>query len=106
MEGPVSTLKLASAMARYAGHANEITAGNIARGDMPGAVGNRIPSFAETIRRFDRSLDPKIESTGQAINLETEMLDLAGAKGTHESAVAVWKSTLKMMRLAIGAPQS
>ena len=102
MDSPVSLLKLTSAMARHAGHVHDVTARNIARADMPNATAERLEPFEASLRRLEHARPPRRSDTGMAINLEAQMLTMAEASSTHDAALTVWKSTLKMMRLAVG----
>ena len=105
MEANVSILKLTSAMARHATHAHQITAQNLSRTDIPDATRHHVRGFEASLRALSRSENPKVINSHKAIDVEAEMLSAAQAKGRHEAAIAFWQSGLKMMRLAIGAPQ-
>lgn len=105
MDHGLSILKLASAMTRHATHAHAATASNIARADVPEATASKVASFRQSLRSLEQDKAPELEDTGQAINIEREMLSMAEASGQHGAATAVWKSTLNMLRLAISGPQ-
>ena len=105
MDHGLSILKLASAMARHAGHAHAATASNIARADVPQATASKAASFRESLRALEKGQSPTIDETDQAISIEKEMLTMAEAAGEHSAAMAVWRSTLNMLRLAITGPQ-
>ncbi|MEO1657079.1 MAG: hypothetical protein AAFR65_05110 [Pseudomonadota bacterium] len=105
MDHGLSILKLASAMARHAGHVHAATASNIARADVPEATARKAASFRQSLRALEQGKTPQDEDTGQAISIEREMLSMAEASGQHGAATAVWKSTLNMLRLAITGPQ-
>jgi len=105
MESSVSLLKLTGAMARHASHAHRITADNLSRADIPEATRLKVQNFQASLRKLDRAQDPIVFDTGRPIDLEEEMLSAAKAKGQHEAALAFWQSGLKLMRLAVGAPQ-
>lgn len=105
MEPSVSILKLTSAMARHASHVHQVTAQNLSRADIPDATRHQVRSFEASLRALSRFEGPKVIDSQTAIDVEEEMLSAAQAKGRHEAAMAFWQSGLKMMRLAIGAPQ-
>ncbi|MEM6912653.1 MAG: hypothetical protein AAF511_01605 [Pseudomonadota bacterium] len=105
MDHGLSILKLASAMARHAGHSHAATASNIARADVPEATVSKAMSFRESLRALQKGSEPDVEDTGQPISIESEMLSMAEASGRHGAATAVWKSTLNMLRLAVSGPQ-
>ena len=102
----VSTLTLASAMARHAAQSHAVTAQNVARADVPGATALRVKEFRETLGPDALGSERLLEDTGQAINIEREMLSMAEASGMHGASMAIWKSTLNMLRLAASGPQS
>ncbi|MEO1042584.1 MAG: hypothetical protein AAFX52_09850 [Pseudomonadota bacterium] len=105
MDHGLSILKLASAMARHAGHSHAATASNIARADVPEATASKALSFRQSLRALEKEAEPGLEDTGQSISIEKEMLSMAEASGRHGAATAVWKSTLNMLRLAVTGPQ-
>ena len=105
METGLSVLKLTSGMARHAGHAQAATARNIAQADIPGTEPLRVKSFAESMDAMARGEAPGSFIEQAPLSLETEMLTLAKAKGQQDAAVAVWKTALDMMRLAVTGPQ-
>lgn len=106
MDNGVSILKIAGAMARHAGHLHQVTASNIARADIPGARQARIESFELSLAELERGGEPRSSMSEAPLELERELLTMAEARGRHDAALAVWKSTLTMMRLAAGAPQA
>jgi flagellar basal body rod protein FlgB len=103
MEAPISTLKLASAMARHAAHSHSAVTSNLARADIPGAERVQMQSFEEMVRSGQPT--PTARATGEAISVEREMLDLAEAGSGHDAALTLWKSTLNRLRMAVAAPR-
>ncbi|MEM1379042.1 MAG: hypothetical protein AAGH41_00305 [Pseudomonadota bacterium] len=93
-------------MAAHASYQHNVVAQNIARADIPDARRLLVSEFERSLRRAEQGNPPRTREGRDAIRLETEMLSMAEAKGRHDSALTIWKSTLKMMRLAIGAPQA
>ncbi|GGY43870.1 hypothetical protein [Parvularcula lutaonensis] len=104
MDHGVSILKLTSAMARHAAHAHAVTADNIARADIPGARAKAAADFQASLRGAG-SPEFRARDEGGLVSIEREMLAMGEARGRHDAALAVWKSTLSMMRIAIGGPQ-
>jgi flagellar basal-body rod protein FlgB len=103
MEAPISTLKLASAMARHAAHAHSAVSSNLARADLPKAERISVQSFEEMVRGGGDT--PALRPSGEAISVEREMLSLAEAGSGHDAALTLWKSTLNMLRMAVAAPR-
>lgn len=105
MAQEISLLKLSSAMARHATRAHGATADNLARADVPGAKRRELVAFQDALKASNGTGDLAPELTREPIKLDAEMLSMAEARGQHEAALSVWKSTLGMLRLAIRGPQ-
>ena len=105
MDTALSVLKLSSGMARHAAASQMATARNIAQVDVPGTKALRVKSFAESFDRLDQGDAVEEYTENKAVSLENEMLTLAEARGRQDAAVAIWKSALDMMRIAVGGPQ-
>ena len=105
MDTALSVLKLSSGMARHAAASQMATARNIAQADVPGTKALRVKGFAESFDELERGDEIQQYTENKAVSLEAEMLTLAEARGRQDAAIAMWKSTLNMMRLAVGGPQ-
>jgi flagellar basal body rod protein FlgB len=100
----LSVLKLTGAMARHSGHANAVTADNLARADIPGAKARATEEFRDALAGR-RAGAPQIDELNRPISTETEMLSMARHAGRHDAALGAWKSTLGLMRLALSRPE-
>ncbi|NNU15373.1 hypothetical protein HK107_03405 [Parvularcula sp. ZS-1/3] len=105
MAQEISLLKLSSTMARHATQAHGATADNLARVDVPGAKRRELIAFQDALKASSGGREVAPELTREPIKLDAEMLSMAEARGRHEAAMSVWKSTLGMLRLAIRGPQ-
>lgn len=105
MDTALSVLKLTSGMARHAADMQVATARNIAQIDVPGTKPLRVRSFNDSLEQIGRGEAPEQYEEQKPLSLETEVLTLAQARGRHDAAVAIWNTTLDMMRLAVGGPQ-
>lgn len=116
----LNNIKLLDTMSAMAGHAAErhtLIAGNIANADTPGFKAKDLQPFAEV---FEASLHSQlniktvdttpiqmavgdIESpNGNTVSLEQQLMMSAQTKADHDMALAVYKKSLDMMRMALG----
>lgn len=95
-----SLLGLTSAMARHAGHVHQVTAGNVARADVPGARATEAARFSDVLRG-----DAAPRQTRERVSLDREMVQMARNAGRHDAAVTVWSRALDMVRLAGSSPR-
>ncbi|MGB3246028.1 MAG: FlgB family protein [Sulfitobacter sp.] len=117
--------QMSAAMARHAGQRQAVTAQNVANADTPGYVARDLPEFASfysasdtaSLQRASRSKhlngmmpgqDAPITRTpgegspnGNQVSLETELLKSVDAKRQHDRALAIYKSSLSVLRSAI-----
>lgn len=119
--------KMASGLARHATNRQEVVAKNIANADTPEYRAQDVASFAEVYRDNDfgaqlkqtrpghiltaqdisqpnKVFDASGASTpnGNTVSLETEMMKSVEARHEHELALSVYKSSLNILRGALG----
>ena len=122
-------LTKAVGLAKHAAARQSVIAQNIANADTPGYRAKDIASFADTFRTDDGSalrttrarhlsggaaaghadLDPQtvfragaMSPNGNSVALEAEMMAAAEAKRDHDLALTVYKTSLGIMRTALG----
>lgn len=121
--------KMAHAMAVHAGQKQAVAAQNVANSDTPEYKAQDITAFKDTYQRSsveggilaqkstrashlhgigDNNLAPTFEDpsgvgnpNGNTVSLETEMLKSLDAKRQHDRAIAIYKSTLGMLRTTL-----
>ncbi|MGY9048812.1 hypothetical protein P775_15395 [Puniceibacterium antarcticum] len=116
--------KTAMALAQHAGSQQSTSAQNIANADTPGYKAHDVMGFAEMMQKHAgpdqlratrvghlmnrtpveiptterrESADPN----GNSVSLETEMLTAVDAKRAHDLSMAVYRSTLNILRTSI-----
>jgi flagellar basal-body rod protein FlgB len=119
--------KMASGLASHAASRQEVIAKNIANADTPAYRAKDIASFADTYASGD--FDTGIRATraahlidtqetsqgytpldapgagspnGNTVSLETEMMKATQVRQQHETALAVYKSSMNILRTSIG----
>ena len=106
-----------SAMSRHAAQRHAVIAENIANADTPGYQAKDITPFSELYNqamREGRAVsgnsaelilsggDNAMSPNGNSVSLEQQMMLSAQVKGSHDMALAVYKKSLDMMRMAVG----
>lgn len=118
--------RMAHAMAEHAGARQAVIARNIANADTPGYAARDIPSFQAVIeadnagfglratrpthlgaadaQRFDLRHRPDAmpDPNGNSVSLETEMVHAADTMRQHDRALAIYRSSLGILRSALG----
>ncbi|WP_101067147.1 FlgB family protein [Roseovarius salinarum] len=123
----LQVFRTAHAMAVHAGTRQAVVARNMANADTPGYAARDIPAFkdmvdgttrpfalratraghltdsagtlsATVIRRDDQPTNPN----GNGVTLEDEMLKAVAVKRQHDRAIAIYKSSLNILRTAVG----
>jgi len=118
--------KMAHAMAQHAGARQSVLARNIANADTPGYTARDIAPFAESYKGdaafAQRATRPghfgdtaggyavqaragdaaMSDPNGNSVALEHEMLKAVDAKRQHDRALAIYKSSLTVLRAATG----
>ncbi|WP_298915659.1 flagellar basal body protein [uncultured Algimonas sp.] len=115
MAHPVSILDLSSTMARHAATRHSLISQNIANADTPGYKARDVADFADvmkakTLSGSEASIDPLAvmnraalgSPNGNTVSLEEELMRGAKAQQDHEMAVSLYRSTLTMMKTAVG----
>jgi flagellar basal-body rod protein FlgB len=122
----IETLRMASEMALHAAGRQAAVAANVANADTPGYRAGDLRSFAETYRSggtlalrttrgdhiqtsgTERSAavvpDDRAEPApnGNTVSLETELVRSASAKRQHDVSLAIYKSSLDILRASLG----
>lgn len=115
MAHSVSLLDLASNMARHAATRHSLVSQNIANADTPGYKAQDVTDFADVMKAqilsgpeavinpleaIDR---PSVGSpNGNTVSLEDEIMRAAKSQNDHELAVSMYRTTLTMMKTAVG----
>lgn len=124
MFASLEIFRMAFDMATHASARQSVIARNIANADTPGYKARDLPSFAETYDDFTGELslrtsraehltsaqtpaaevmrDMPSSPNGNSVSIETEMAKATEAKGRHETALAIYKSSLDILRSSIG----
>lgn len=114
----IGIFKLAGRTMQHASQRQWVTAANIANSDTPGYTAQSVARFSEQIDQgnfamkatrdshlpFNSSnaVSAKVIDTGQAVDLETQMLDAAQIAQDHRRALSIYKSTLGLMKTSLG----
>lgn len=123
----VEVLRLSQAMARHAGARQAVAARNMAHADTPGYKARDLMSFPEMISQDSAGFnlratrarhlngaqagqmpDPVADEgavgdpNGNTVSLETEMLRAVEIKRQHDRALAIYRSSLNILRSSIG----
>jgi flagellar basal-body rod protein FlgB len=112
---PVSMLALSSSMARHAATRHALISQNIANADTPGYKAKDVGDFsavlkAQAMGQGEASLDPMAvierptvgSPNGNSVSLEEELMRGAAAKQDHQLAISMYRSTLGLMKTAVG----
>ncbi len=120
--------KMSHAMAVHAGRQQATAAQNVANADTPGFKARRLPTFAQSFLRHsdegtaqrasrDRHLHGSasgggvmaridrtapVDPNGNSVSLENEMLHALEAKRQHDRALAIYKTSLGILRTSLG----
>lgn len=119
--------RMAHALARHAGARQAVVSQNMANADTPGYAARDIAAFAQVYApdgggqslratraghmlgadaRLDFAVakdpDAVADPNGNSVTLETEMLRAVDVKRQHDRALAIYKSSLTVLRTAIG----
>ena len=122
----LQVFRMAQAMAVHAGTRQSLVARNMANADTPGYSARDIPAFAKLMQtassRFDlratrgshlNTTDQPFaalaydraaerDPNGNSVSLETEMMHAVNTRRQHDRALAIYKSSLSVLRSAIG----
>lgn len=123
----LNVFKMAEAMAVHAGQRQAIIAQNVANADTPGYQARDLISFVDSFqqqngRNFmqasraghlstgsvvgrdlnDSKMNLESDPNDNSVSIEQEMLRAADAKRQHDRAIAIYKSSLKIIRTSLG----
>lgn len=113
----VNLLDTMSAMARHAAKRHVVLAENIANADTPNYAAKDLQPFSViydqsmreglNVRQADAALITMpagdiASPNGNTVSLEQQMMLTAQNKGSHDMALAVYRKTLDMFKMAIG----
>jgi flagellar basal-body rod protein FlgB len=123
----IETMRMAAQMAVHAAGRQAVIAANVANADTPGYRAADLRSFAETYRAgggvlplritrpdhvaagdpngtrrivTDRTAEPS--PNGNTVSLETELVRSASAKRQHDVSLAIYRSSLDILRSSLG----
>ncbi|QYX57100.1 FlgB family protein [Roseovarius sp. SCSIO 43702] len=128
MFADLDIFRLAHAMARHAGSRQSVIAQNIANADTPGYAARDIQPFGELMGggigaparlratrpshldataaasdvRVSERRDVPTDPNGNSVALETEMMTAVQVKRDHDRAIAIYRSSLNILRSAVG----
>lgn len=118
--------QLSSGMARHAGQRQSAIARNVAHADTPGYRSVDIPDFSEQVARAQTgsamratraghfamgpgsSLELRPERAvstkpnGNSVSIEREMVRAAETRQQHNTSIAIYKSTIDILRSSLG----
>lgn len=119
-------IKMAQSLARHAGARQAQVATNIANADVPGYRARDLADFSQTYQQQDPGTTIKTtraqhmtgsagspvyasfdvggqaSPNGNTVSIEEEMVRGTDAKAAHDMALAVYKSSLDILRASIG----
>lgn len=113
----LKVLDTMSALTRHSAQRHTVIAENIANADTPGYQAKDITPFSDMYSKAMSEHRPvahmNAQSTvmdsgqtasanGNSVSLEQQMMLSSEVKGTHDMALAVYKKSLDMMRMAVG----
>lgn len=115
---PIAMLALTSGMARHAATRHALISQNIANADTPGYKAKDVADFAEVMKtqmqQGGLTKDSTFESmaiierssfgspNGNSVSLEDELMRGAKAQHDHQMAVSIYRTTLGLMKTAVG----
>ena len=121
-----SGFKTAFAMAAHAGKRQAVIAQNVSNADTPGYAAKDVPDFSSTYKleqgdsmratrpgHFDADRQPGMirviedpnaiaEPNGNSVSVEMEMMKAVDAKRSHDRALAIYRSSLSILRTSLG----
>lgn len=113
----VKMLNVMAAMAQHSASRHAVIADNIANSDTPNYIAKDVRPFADVFRQAEqegvRAQDVAAQTimmdtggaaspNGNTVSLEQQMMLSTQNKADHDMALAVYKKTLDMMKMAIG----
>ncbi|SFL75109.1 FlgB family protein [Shimia aestuarii] len=122
----LEVFKISHAMASHAARQQAVVARNIANADTPGYAARVLPEFEDIVGHhrstarmhttrpghFGSTLEPAAirpedakghtSPNGNGVSLEEEMIKAVNVKRQHDRALAIYKSSLKVLRTSLG----
>lgn len=113
----VKLLNTMSAMAKYAADRHAVIAENISNSDTPNFAAKDLRPFSEVFHQSQREgvrpqdvINQTIQMdtgnaaspNGNTVSLEQQMMLSTQNKAEHDMALAVYKKTMDMMKMAVG----
>ena len=123
----LNVFKMAEAMAVHAGQRQAIIAQNVANADTPGYQARDLISFVDSFQQQNSrdfmqasrashlntgsvegdelngsKMNLGSDPNGNSVSIEQEMLRAVDAKRQHDRAIAIYKSSLKIIRTSLG----
>ncbi|UWQ91324.1 FlgB family protein [Rhodobacteraceae bacterium M382] len=129
MFSKLNVFQLAHAMATHAGKRQAVISANVANADTPGYMAKDLVSFRQLVESAEggrpdtmvasrtrhlngqsssllsateATTSSQLSSGENSVSLETEMLKAAEAKREHDRALAIYKSSLNILRTSLG----
>lgn len=124
----IETMRMAAQMAVHAAGRQAVIAANVANADTPGYRAADLRSFAESFENATRPLELRAtrpghvtashqgshpgeivrdkaaepSPNGNTVSLETELVRSASAKRQHDVSLAIYRSSLEILRMSLG----
>ncbi len=123
----IEIMRMAQGMAKHAGARQAVVAENIANADTPGFKSKDIVEFAKTVgdgpsgdrlkatrpghigmaetqagRIVESATRAEPSPNGNSVSLEGEMVKATEARQQHDLALAIYKSSLDVLRVSLG----
>lgn len=125
MTSDLEILRMAQSLSQHAARRQSLVAANVAHADTPGFRARDLPDFAETYAggaglalaatRSGHVRDPlsaapvrpvvsdgPVAPNGNSVTLEEQMLRLAEISSQHQRALAIYRKSHEILRLALG----
>lgn len=127
MFGKLDIFRMAHAMSVHAGARQAIVAQNMANADTPGYAARDVRPFKDIVETGNTGFVPRAtrpghlnassmpfdigvserrnveaDPNGNSVSLEAEMLTAVDVKRQHDRALAIYKSSLTVLRTAVG----
>ena len=120
MTPDLKILDTVSALARHSAERHKVLSQNIANADTPGYRARDLEPFEEFYSQVrqqggimpamgedafpvvEMKTHSVISPNGNNVSLDEQTMEAAGAKGQHDMAMAVYRKTLDLFRMALG----
>lgn len=108
MHTQLNVFQMANALATYAGRRQAVIARNIANADTPGYRAQDLAPFSEQVQQGRISGEAQVlrdapaDANGNSVSVELEMLRAVDARRQHDRAIAIYRSSLNVLRTALG----